>query len=408
MKKGWEIKRLGDVLTIERGGSPRPIEKYLTDSPDGINWIKISDATASNKFIYETKEKIIKEGLHKTRMVNEGDFILSNSMSFGRPYIMKTSGCIHDGWLVLKQDNKKYFDVEFLYYLLSSPLVYNQFDSLAAGSTVRNLNIALVSTVNVPIPPLSEQKRIVATLDKAFAAIDQAIVNTEKNLQNVKELFESYLEGVFEDEKNNWHQYSLIDITTKIGSGATPRGGQESYKDSGISLVRSMNVHDLEFRDTNLAFIDEKQAKELDGVTLQENDVLLNITGASVARCCVFPKAYLPARVNQHVSIIRLKKDITDARFLNLLLCSRQYKNKLLETGEQGSTRQAITKVQIESFHVAIPDLKKQQAIVNQIDALISQTQKLKTLYQSKLTDLEELKKSILQKAFAGELNIDV
>ncbi len=126
MKAGWEVRRLGDVLTIERGGSPRPIDKYITDSPDGINWIKISDATASDKFIYQTKQKITREGLHKTRVVNEGDFILSNSMSFGRPYIMKTTGCIHDGWLVLKQDKHKIFETEFLYYLLSSPHVYQQ------------------------------------------------------------------------------------------------------------------------------------------------------------------------------------------------------------------------------------------------------------------------------------------
>ena len=185
----WIKKKLGEVLTIERGGSPRPIDKYLTNSPDGINWIKISDATASDKYIFETKEKIIKEGLHKTRMVNEGDFILSNSMSFGRPYIMKTSGCIHDGWLVLKENGQKIFDKEFLYYLLSSPYVFNQFDYLAAGSTVRNLNIALVSSVEVPIPPLPEQQRIVSILDKAFAAIEQAKNNAQQNLKNAKELF---------------------------------------------------------------------------------------------------------------------------------------------------------------------------------------------------------------------------
>ena len=95
LPEGWEVKKLGDVLSIERGGSPRPISKYLTNAEDGINWIKIADATASDKYIYETKQKITKEGLQKTRMVNKGDFILSNSMSFGRPYIMKTKGCIH-------------------------------------------------------------------------------------------------------------------------------------------------------------------------------------------------------------------------------------------------------------------------------------------------------------------------
>ncbi len=112
-------------MLVERGVSPRPIQKYLTNDPDGLNWIKISDATASVKYIYKTKEKIKKEGLSKTRQVQEGDFLLSNSMSFGRPYIMKTSGCIHDGWLVLHDKKVVELDQDFLYYLLSSPTYFN-------------------------------------------------------------------------------------------------------------------------------------------------------------------------------------------------------------------------------------------------------------------------------------------
>ena len=115
--------------------------------------------------------------MHKTRLVNEGVFLLSNSMSFGRPYIMKTSGCIHDGWLVLKEKEQGLLNKDFLYHLLGSPYIFEQFDKLAAGSTVRNLNISLVSSVEIPIPSLPEQQQIVAILDKAFAAIDQAKTN---------------------------------------------------------------------------------------------------------------------------------------------------------------------------------------------------------------------------------------
>jgi type I restriction enzyme S subunit len=260
----------------------------------------------------------------------------------------------------------------------------------------------MIRDYEIPVPPLSEQQRIVSILDQAFAVIEKAKANAEQNLQNAKELFESYLQGVFEN--GDWEENTLKELTTKIGSGATPRGGQASYKAEGISLVRSMNVHDSKFREKNLAFIDEQQAKELNNVTLQENDVLLNITGASIARCCVIPKEYLPARVNQHVSIIRAKKELLDARFLNLLLTSKPYKDKLLFTGEQGATRQAITKAQIEAFRISIPKLKKQQTIVCQLDALRAETQKLEAVYQKKIDDLEELKKSILQKAFAGDL----
>ncbi len=160
--KSWQTKTLSEICEIERGGSPRPIDSYLTDSPDGINWIKIGDTKNVNKYITKTAEKILPEGAKRSRMVYEGDFILSNSMSFGRPYIMQTTGCIHDGWLVLRQPK---LDQNYLYHVLSSDFVFRQFDRLAAGSTVRNLNIGLVKGVKIPFPPLPEQKRMVVRIE---------------------------------------------------------------------------------------------------------------------------------------------------------------------------------------------------------------------------------------------------
>ena len=153
----WPLVRLDSLYNIARGGSPRPIKKFITDAPEGINWVKIGDATVSGKFIYETKQKIIPEGIQRSRFVKEGDFLLSNSMSFGRPYIMGTTGCIHDGWLVLNPKDES-IDQDFLYYILGSPFVFKQFDSLAAGSTVRNLNIDLVSGVKIPRLPIPRTK----------------------------------------------------------------------------------------------------------------------------------------------------------------------------------------------------------------------------------------------------------
>ncbi len=161
--EGWEATTIGAVCEIVRGGSPRPIDKFMTDAEDGINWIKIGDASASSKYIYTTKEKIKPEGEKKSRRVHSGDFLLSNSMSFGRPYILRTDGCIHDGWLSLSFDRQALGE-EFLYYLLSSPLVFNQFSDKAAGSAVKNLNKDLVSSVKIALPPYEEQKRIEETL----------------------------------------------------------------------------------------------------------------------------------------------------------------------------------------------------------------------------------------------------
>jgi type I restriction enzyme, S subunit len=162
----WPLVALDDVFEIARGGSPRPIDDYITDDPDGINWIMISDASEGSKYITKTKKRIGKDGAQRSRMVQPGDFVLTNSMSFGKPYIMQISGCIHDGWLVLKQKHDN-VDSDFFYHLLGSKPLYSEFERRAAGATVKNLNIALVKGVKVPLPPLPEQRRIAEVLDQA-------------------------------------------------------------------------------------------------------------------------------------------------------------------------------------------------------------------------------------------------
>mgnify|MGYP002588535209 FL=1 len=166
----WVWVRLGTVLVIARGGSPRPIQQYLTTEPDGINWIKIGDTDKGGKYIYKTKEKIRPEGVTKSRMVHSGDFLLTNSMSFGRPYILKTDGCIHDGWLVLSNRFDCY-SVDFIYYILSSPFAYYQFCDSVSGAVVKNLNSDKVSNALFPLPPLNEQRRIVQRIEELFPLV---------------------------------------------------------------------------------------------------------------------------------------------------------------------------------------------------------------------------------------------
>ena len=188
----WKTVKLGDICEIERGGSPRPISDFVTNDEDGVNWIKITDATASGKCIYATEEKIIPEGVKRSRMVYPGDFILSNSMSFGRPYIMQTSGCIHDGWLVLRKPNA---DTDFLYFILSSEVVSNQFESLAAGSTVRNLNVQIAKEVRIPLPPLAEQRKIAEILQSEDEAIDALKAKAELLRTQKRGLMQKLLTG---------------------------------------------------------------------------------------------------------------------------------------------------------------------------------------------------------------------
>ena len=166
----WEQRKLSELVEIERGGSPRPIERYITDDPCGLNWVKIGDAPELGRYITQTTEKIKPEGLAKTRQVYPGDLVLSNSMSFGRPYIMAIKGCIHDGWLLIR-DAQKHFDPIFLCHMLGAPQMLNQYRMFAAGSTVNNLNKELVGKAIVSLPSKDEQREIGIVFDRLDSLI---------------------------------------------------------------------------------------------------------------------------------------------------------------------------------------------------------------------------------------------
>ena len=189
----WKEVRLGDVASINRGGSPRPIEDYITDG-DGYNWIKIGDVGVDAKYITRTEEKIIKEGLSKTRFVKSGDFILSNSMSFGRPYILKIDGCIHDGWLVI-QEYDKTFNIDFLYYILGYDTTLAQYKSMAAGSGVLNLNKEIVKEVMLKTPSIDEQKAIATILVESDKEIELANKKLTRLQEEKKGLMQVLLTG---------------------------------------------------------------------------------------------------------------------------------------------------------------------------------------------------------------------
>ena len=169
--ENWRWTKFCNICDIARGSSPRPIEKYITNNENGINWIKIGDTEKGGKYIYSTKEKIKPEGISKSRYVKSGDFLLTNSMSFGRPYILKTDGCIHDGWLVIN-DNFKVFEQDFLYYLLSSNVMYQLLSIAAKGSTVKNLKSDTVKIVIMPVPPKNEQILIAKKIESIFTQLD--------------------------------------------------------------------------------------------------------------------------------------------------------------------------------------------------------------------------------------------
>lgn len=237
MKHNWEYKTFGSLCNIVRGGSPRPIQDYLTDSAEGLNWIKIGDVAAGSKYIIATKEKIKREGLVKTRQVFKGDFILSNSMSFGRPYILKIDGCIHDGWLAIK-GVENHFIPDFLYYYLSAPSTYSIFEKLVRGGVVSNLNSDIVKGIDVPLPTIDMQRQIVAELDK----INEVIEDCRELLRNLDSLAQSLFYDTFGDPITNpkgWPIDKLGNLLI-IERGGSPRPIKEyiTQDEDGINWIK--------------------------------------------------------------------------------------------------------------------------------------------------------------------------
>ena len=179
-------------MTISRGGSPRPIDSYITNDPDGIIWIKIGDTSADELYITRTKEKIIPSGVKKSRKVFQGDLILSNSMSFGRPYILQIDGCIHDGWLLIR-DESNVFEKRFLCYYLGSDNVFTQYKRFAAGSCVNNLNSELVGDVEICCPPRSIQQKVADML----AVLDSRIAHSSRIYEALQQMRTSLLQQLF-------------------------------------------------------------------------------------------------------------------------------------------------------------------------------------------------------------------
>jgi len=283
-----------------------------------------------------------------------------------------------------------------MYYLLSKN---DSLSNKAQGAAQKGIYLKQLSNIEIAIPPLSEQQRIVKRLDAAFAQIDELKAKATRQLFGARHLFIEVLAECMKPRKD-WEKKTLKELTLKIGSGATPKGGKRVYIQHGIALVRSMNVLNNAFKYDELAHINNKAAEQLKGVELQEDDVLFNITGASIARCCVLPKDVLPARVNQHVSILRPIKELVLPTFLCYGMLSAHHLTTLLDIGNAGATRQAITKADLEAHVFPIPPIPVQQAIVARLDALSANIKKLEEVQQKTLAECDALKQAILREVF--------
>lgn len=394
MKKGWEYKKLGEVCQIERGGSPRPIKDYVTDDTNGINWIKIGDTDKNGKYIYSTKEKIKPAGLKKSRWVEENDFLLSNSMSYGRPYILKTKGCIHDGWLVLR-NYQATFIMDFLYYLLVSPTVQFQFKAKAQGSTVSNLNTDRVSKVVVAIPDKDEQQRIVSYLDSAFAKIDAVAKNAEDSLNEAKALFQSALTKMMEP-KEGWSKKNFGDICTFVRG---PFGGslkKNCFKESGYAVYEQQNAiyNRFSFR----YFIDEEKYNSMSRFKVEPGDLIMSCSG-TIGKVAIVPKDAKRGIINQALLKLTPSTKI-DAEFLKYLMESNFFKG-ILSLNAGGAAINNIASVStLKKIELSIPTVEEQREIVKKLNSIKKVFLNISSNLTHTLSECAALKQSILRETF--------
>jgi len=398
MKSGWVTKRLGEVCEIKRGGSPRPIKDFITSDDDGLNWIKIGDVDPSGKYITATAEKIKRSGLKKTRQVFAGDFLLSNSMSYGRPYILRIDGCIHDGWLVLR-GFKDVFDENFFYHLLRSDFVQSQFNQLAYGAIVSNLNSESVAKVEVPIAPLPEQHRIVAKIDAAFAKIDRLKANAEKNLANAKELFQSALNEVLRP-KPGWVEKRLNEVFNFIDY----RGKTPTKITSGVPLITAKNIRmgylDYSCKD----YISEEEFETRKSRGIARKGDLLFTTEAPLGFVAMADKEVFST--GQRVITFQQYAKSSFAvlnRFYFYYLQSAGFQDEVKRLAT-GATAQGIKASRLKDINVYLPPIDAQAKIAQGLDVLSKSCATLQSNYTRLIADCAEMRQAVLKEAFEGRL----
>ena len=381
---------LRDVAQIKRDiVDPSAIE-------DGTLYVGLENIESGGRFV-------------GVRPVDAGE-LLSSKFSFTprhllygklRPYLAKIARpefdgiCSTDILPVLPGPN---LDRSYLAWLLLSPHMVAQASSRATGANLPRLSPNALAELKIPLSPLPEQRRIAEILDKA----DALRAKRRAAIAQLDTFTQSIFLDMFGDPATNpkgWPEVGLGAHTSKIGSGATPLGGEAAYKKDGIALIRSMNVRDGRFSQDGLAFIDDQQAARLNGVVVEPDDVLLNITGASVARVCRAPRDVLPARVNQHVAIIRPTSGF-DLRFLEQCLLFPSMKRRLLRIAGAGATREAITKDAIERLRVIQPPRNEQDRFADMHVA----RQGLEVAQGRHLMAADALFSSLQHRAFRGEL----
>ncbi len=412
--EGWDVVPMKSCSTILRGGSPRPIQEFLTDDI-GYNWIKISDAQEGSKYIDSTNQKIIEKGLNHTRLVTPGTLLLTNSMSFGKPYILNINGCIHDGWLAFT--NLKNIDKHFLYYYLLSPSTYVQFSTVTDGSVVQNLNINKVTNSYVVLPPLDEQQKIVSYLDERCSKLDAVIEKQRVSVEELKAyklavITEAVTKGLNPDVEmkdsgvewigvipHNWSVRKLKYLTTRIGDGLH---GTPEYDDNGKYYFingNNLGLKNISLKTATRTVNQEEYNKYK--VELTDSTLLISLNG-TIGNLSYYNSE--PIILSKSAGYISLKYEI-NIDYVYYYLQNTLIKT-MFELSMAGTTIKNLSLETLRSSIILSPPLPEQQKIADyldkkcqEIDVLISQKQRL-------IEKLTAYKKSLIYEVVTGKKEV--
>ncbi len=391
--KNWVTKKLGEVYDVRDGTHDSP--KYVKEG-----YALITSKNLKNDNLNYDNVNYISEqdyiNINKRSKVDVGDVLFAMIGTIGNPIVIKNEPDFAIKNVALFKVPKNQ-DSYFLKYYLDSGLVIEQMTKDAKGATQKFVGLGYLRSFEIPLPPLPEQKRIVAILDEAFASIGKAKANAEQNLKNAKDLFESYLQGVFENKGEGWEEKTLGEVCD-VMNGGTPDTTVSKFWDGEHLWITPKDMGKMKgiYVDNTLRKITDDGLKNSSAKILPPNSIILS-SRAPIGHLAINTK---PISTNQGCKGLVPKKGV-DTLFIYYFL----YKSvDLLNSLGTGTTFKELSGSKLTTVIIPIPSLKAQQIIVKKLDALSAETQKLEVIYQNKINDLEELKKSVLQKAFSGEL----
>ena len=398
----WSVSDFGCKVKIYRGGSPRPIQDYLTQAEGGINWIKIGNVREGDKYITSTEEKIIPAGVSRSRSVHAGDFILSNSMSFGRPYILNIDGCIHDGLLTI-QEYEKTFSKNFLYYLLSSDSVYQQYISMAAGSSVKNLNKEKVSALVVAYPDLGEQEKIA----DALSSIDSLITTLEKQISKKKAIKQGAMQELLTGKRRlpgfngAWREVRLEDICSKITDGS-----HESPPESDVGYympsVKDMTSTGFDYSECKkISYADFKKL-ERNGCRPDIGDVLIAKDGSILKYAFVQEQAETIVILSS-IAIVKPLINCVDSFFLAQYFRQQNFVEQVITNYKSGTGVPRIVLKGFKQIELFIPESVAEQATIAKI--LVDMDKEIAGL-EKKLGKYRQVKQGMMQQLLTGKIRL--